>query len=68
MPKLSDAAEAQKTWCGKYLIRYKINLDYLDNRAIKHGSRIILDYTFAKEVPCFPEFQNRQRMEGAMNI
>ena len=34
---------------------------------IKHGSGIIMKNKFAREAPCFQEFQNRQRMEKAMN-
>jgi hypothetical protein len=34
----------------------------------KYGSRIIKEDKFVREVPCFQEFQNPRRMEGAMNI
>ena len=47
------------------LINYLI---YMITMLIKHGSRIIIVHKFPKEPPCFQEFQNQQRMEGAMNI
>ncbi len=34
----------------------------------KHGSGIIIENKFAREAPCFQEFQNPRRMEKAMNI
>ena len=33
IPKLPDVDDARKTWCGKYLIDFKIKLDIYDNYA-----------------------------------
>ena len=68
MPELIIADDARKTWCGKYLIKLKNTYYFIDYYVIKHGSGIVMEDKFAREAPCFQEFQNRRRMEKAMNI
>lgn len=35
IPKFLDADEVKKLWCGKYLIQFKIILDFYDSYANK---------------------------------
>ena len=60
--------ELQKHGAENIYLNLKKHLIFMAIMLIKHGSLIILAYNLPKEPPCFQEFQNRLKMDGATNI